>query len=59
MYAQVRDACIIGDFPAAEKLLVQEIDADGDNYNSYANRSLVMARKRVWDYALQDAHKVH
>ncbi|KAG0698020.1 hypothetical protein DFH29DRAFT_124342 [Suillus ampliporus] len=53
----VRNACITGDLPTAESLLTQEIDADGNNYNSYANRSFVMARKSNWDRALQDALK--
>jgi hypothetical protein len=42
----------------AEDLLTQEIDSDADNYNSYANRSFVMARKPDWDSALHDALKV-
>jgi len=53
-----RDACITGDLATAEELLSQEIDADADNYNSYANRSFVLARKRNWDHALHDALKV-
>src|SRR6267154_432898 len=56
--AIARNACITGDLPTAEELLTQEIDADGDNYNSYANRSFVMARKLHWDRALHDAIKV-
>lgn len=59
MYARVLDACMIGDLPTAEKLLTQEIAADGNNHNSYANRSSVVAQKRDWDRALQDVHKVH
>jgi len=42
----------------AEDTLTQEIDNDADNYNSYANRSFVMARKSDWDRALHDALKV-
>ena len=53
-----RDACITGDLPAADRLLTQDINADGDDYNSYANRSFVMARKADWDRALDDALKV-
>lgn len=53
-----RDACITGDLSAADKLLTQEIDTDGSNHNSYANRSFVMARKLDWDRALHDALKV-
>ncbi|KAJ8594796.1 hypothetical protein M405DRAFT_440608 [Rhizopogon salebrosus TDB-379] len=41
----------------AEDLLTQEIDSDADNYNSYANRSFVMARKPDWGSALHDALK--
>jgi len=58
MKTTVRNACISGDLPTAEELLTQEIDANGDNYRSYANRSIVMARKLDWDHALGDANKV-
>ncbi|OAX37567.1 WD40 repeat-like protein [Rhizopogon vinicolor AM-OR11-026] len=51
-------ACITGDLPLAEDVLTQEIGDDADNYNSYANRSFVMARKSDWDRALHDALKV-
>ncbi|KAG1782597.1 WD40-repeat-containing domain protein [Suillus placidus] len=33
-------------------------DADDNNHNSYANRSIVRARNSEWDNALQDAVKV-
>src|SRR6267154_1582653 len=56
--ATARNACITGDLPSAEELLTQEIDADFDNYSSYANRSFVMARNHDWDHALHDAIKV-
>ena len=52
------NACITGDLPLAEDLLTQEIDGETDNYNSYANRAFVMARKSDWDRALHDALKV-
>lgn len=55
--AEVRDACITGDLRTAEELLTKEIDADADNYNSYANRSIIMARQLDWDHALNDAIK--
>lgn len=55
--AAVRNACINGDLPAAEELLTKEIDADADNYNSFANRSIIMARQLDWDHALNDAIK--
>jgi len=58
MKTAVRNACTSGDLPTAEELLTQEIDANGDNYRSYANRSIVMARKLDWDHALHDANKV-
>jgi len=58
MKTAVRNACISGDLPTAEDLLTQEIDANGDNYRSYANRSVVMARNLGWDHALRDANKV-
>jgi hypothetical protein len=54
----VHEAFVVGDLSTAEKLLTQEIEAGTDNYISYANRSLVMARKLDWDRALQDAVKV-
>jgi len=58
MKTAVRNACISGDLPIAEDILTQEIDANGDNYRSYANRSIVMARKLDWEQALHDANKV-
>lgn len=54
---EVRDACITGDLRTAEELLTKEIDADADNYNSYAHRSIIMARQQDWDHALNDAIK--
>ncbi|KAG2363718.1 hypothetical protein BDR07DRAFT_1403379, partial [Suillus spraguei] len=44
-----------GDTPkeqAADNLLTKEINDDSNDYNSYANRSFVMARKADWDHAL-------
>jgi len=58
MNMKVRNVCMSGDLPAAEELLAQEINAKGDHYRSYANRSVVMARKLDWDHALDDAIKV-
>jgi hypothetical protein len=58
MNTVVRNACINGDLPTAEELLTQEIDANDNDYNSYANRSIVMARKLDWNRALDDATKV-
>lgn len=52
-----RNACVVGDLSTAEELLTKEIDADINNYTSYANRAFVMARKLDWDHALQDAIK--
>ncbi|KAG2346471.1 hypothetical protein BDR05DRAFT_959376, partial [Suillus weaverae] len=52
-----RDACITGDLATADRLLTQEINADSNDYNSYANRSFVMARKADWNRALDDALK--
>jgi WD40 repeat protein len=51
------DACISGDLLTAVKLLTQDISADGNDYNSYANRSFVRARNSDWDCALDDALK--
>jgi len=53
-----RDACISGDLLTADRVLTQDIGADGSDYSSYANRSFVMARKADWDRALDDALKV-
>jgi hypothetical protein len=58
MNITVRNACINGDLPTAEELLTQEIETNGDNYRSYANRSVVVARKLDWDQAFHDATKV-
>jgi hypothetical protein len=58
MNATVCNACLSGDFPAAEELLTQDIYANADNYSAYASRSVVMARKLDWDHALCDATKV-
>ncbi|KAG2153472.1 uncharacterized protein EDB93DRAFT_1248737 [Suillus bovinus] len=52
-----RNACISGDLLAADRMLTQDINADGNDYNSYANRSFVKARNSDWDSALDDAHK--
>lgn len=54
----VREAFITGDLSRAEELLTQEIEADATNHISYANFSLIMARKLDWDRALQNAAKV-
>jgi hypothetical protein len=48
----VRNAYTIGNLPTAEEL---EKEVDGNNHNSYANRSLIWARKGDWDNALHDA----
>ncbi|KAG2335491.1 WD40 repeat-like protein [Suillus weaverae] len=53
-----RDACITGDLVTADRLLTQEINADSNDYNYYASRSFLMARKADWDRALDDALKV-
>ncbi|KAG1789530.1 WD40-repeat-containing domain protein [Suillus plorans] len=55
--AAARNACITGDLPAAIQLFTQQIDADPNNFDSYANRSFVMARQLAWKDALQDATK--
>ncbi|KAG2752872.1 hypothetical protein P692DRAFT_201742294 [Suillus brevipes Sb2] len=55
MTTAVRNAFISGDFPIAEQLLTQDIEADPKNYASYANRSFVMMRLLDWDRALHDA----
>lgn len=58
MNTAVRNACISGDLATAEDLLTRETHASGDNYWSYANRSIVLARRLDWDHALDDATKV-
>ncbi|KAG2033399.1 WD40-repeat-containing domain protein [Suillus americanus] len=52
-----RNACITGDLPTAIQLFTQQIDADPNNFDSYANRSFIMARQFAWNDALQDATK--
>ena len=54
----ISNACIKGDLSTAEELISQEIDANGENYRLYANRSVVLARRLDWDHALDDASKV-
>jgi hypothetical protein len=54
----IRNACLSGDLPTADRLLTQEINTNSNDYNSYANRSFVKARKADWDRALDDALKV-
>jgi hypothetical protein len=58
MKSAVRNACIVGDLPTAEKMLDLDIDADANDHATYANRAFVMARKCDWDKALQDAFQV-
>ncbi|KAG2066809.1 WD40 repeat-like protein [Suillus decipiens] len=53
----VRNACMAGDLSSADRLLTKEINDDSNDYNSYANRSFIMARKTDWDRALDDALK--
>jgi len=55
MNTTVRNACIAGDLHTAKEILTQEIDTDGDNCDSHASRSVVMARNSDWDQALRDA----
>ncbi|KAG2151587.1 WD40-repeat-containing domain protein [Suillus bovinus] len=52
----VRDS---GDLHIIEDLLTHEIDFDEDDNrrDTFANRSIVRARRSDWDYALQDAVK--
>jgi hypothetical protein len=58
MNAAARNACITGDLPTAIQLFTQQIDADPNDFDSYAKRSFVMARQFAWNDALQDATKV-
>ncbi|KAG2052487.1 WD40 repeat-like protein [Suillus hirtellus] len=51
------DACLTGDLSIAEDLLTQEIHTKADDFTSYANRSVVMARQHNLDHALEDAIK--
>ncbi|KAG0699362.1 hypothetical protein DFH29DRAFT_1002055 [Suillus ampliporus] len=55
--ASARNACIAGDLSTAEEIFTREINADASNFDSYANRSIIMARKDNWDNALDDAIK--
>jgi hypothetical protein len=51
----VRNACIARDWPTAEKVLYLDIQVHPNDHTAYANRAIVMARKRNWSQALQDA----
>jgi hypothetical protein len=53
-----RNACIVRDWPTAEKALNLDIYTNPNDHIAYANRAFVMARKSNWDHALQDAIKV-
>ncbi|KAG2077519.1 hypothetical protein BDR04DRAFT_1148250 [Suillus decipiens] len=53
MKTTARNACITGDLPTIDSPLTQDIGADGNDYNSFANRLFIKAR----DYALDDALK--
>jgi tetratricopeptide (TPR) repeat protein len=55
MKPAVRNACINGDLPTAEKVLNLDIEAHANDHTAYANRAFVMARQCNWDQALQDA----
>ncbi|KAG2067709.1 WD40 repeat-like protein [Suillus decipiens] len=55
MNTTVRNACIAGDLRTAEEILTQDINTDGDNCDSHASRSVIMARNLDWDQALRDA----
>ncbi|KAG2072881.1 WD40 repeat-like protein [Suillus decipiens] len=52
-----RKACITGDLSTADRLFTEGINTDSNDYNSYANRSFVLAREADWDHALDDALK--
>jgi hypothetical protein len=56
--ATLRNGSITDILHSAEELLTQKIDADDNDYESYANRSVVRARHAEWENALQDAAKV-
>jgi hypothetical protein len=58
MDSTVRNACIVGDWPTAEKVLYLDIQVHPNDHTAYANRAIVMARKRNWSQALQDAIQV-
>lgn len=55
---EVRNACLTGNLTVAQQLFAQQTDADGNNHNSYAYRSFIMAQKCDWDHALLDALRV-
>lgn len=56
--SEARNACIVGDWPTAEKAVNLDIYTNSNDHIAYANRAFVMARKSDWDRALQDAIKV-
>nr|AFB76151.1 hypothetical protein [Suillus grevillei] len=53
----VHNASIAGGLHLDEELLTRETDADGNNHDTYADRSVVRARNFEWESALQDAVK--
>ncbi|KAG2055120.1 WD40 repeat-like protein, partial [Suillus hirtellus] len=55
MNSTVRNACIAGDWPTAERVLNSNIYNDTNDHTAYANRAFVMARKCDWDQAFRDA----
>jgi tetratricopeptide (TPR) repeat protein len=58
MNTTVLNASIAWDPHTAEEVLTQEMNANGYNYDLYANRSVARARNSEWDKALQDAEEV-
>ncbi|KAG2066420.1 hypothetical protein BDR04DRAFT_1106724 [Suillus decipiens] len=54
MNPTVCDACIVGDWPTAERMLNLDIYIDTNDHIAYAHRAFVMAQKCNWDQALED-----
>jgi hypothetical protein len=46
--AEVCNACITGDLHTAKEMLTKQIDADVNNYHSYANHSTVNRLHPLW-----------
>ncbi|KAG2066424.1 WD40 repeat-like protein [Suillus decipiens] len=55
MNPTVRNACIVGDLPTAEKMLNLDLYINANDHTAYAHRAFIMARRCNWDQSLEDA----
>ena len=58
MSQTIRNACVTNRLPIAQGLSTKQINRNPNDYNAYANRSFIFARKYLWDNALHDALQV-